>query len=215
MKRGTSSAEVCEAIREAIRSGELLSGMHLKQAEWALRLGVSRVPIREAFGMLESEGLLRHEPHQGYSVTKLSEREVKQLYLLRRLIDREIASSLAWPDDVALGLLRDVYGEAEVALETGDIVHWLACNDRFILSVYALCPFEIIVGEAMKLWRRTETVRAGRIRYEWHHCSPEAIRQSIGRIIATIEKRDRAGLKAAFARLTQVKRNSPARFVSL
>lgn len=215
MKRGKSSSEVCEAIREAIRSGELLPGMHLKQTDWAQRLGVSRVPIREALGMLESEGLLLHEPHQGYSVVTLSESEITQLYLLRRLIDKEIAGNLVWPSTETMEQLRTVYSEAEKALEADDIVHWLACNDRFILGIYALCPLEIIVGEAIKLWRRTETVRAGRIRYEWQHRSPEVIRQSIGRILATIEKRDRTGLKAAFTRLTQVKRTSSTRLVAL
>lgn len=204
-KSGQSSAEVGDAIRQAIRAGELLPGMQLKQADWALRLGVSRVPVREALGMLESEGLLAHEPHQGYFVAVLSDGEVRQLYLLRRLLDREIAAALQWPDEEALGILKDAYAQADAALDEGDIAGWLACNDHFVMGVYALCPLDIIVGEAVKLWRRTETVRSGRVRYEWHHLSREAIRQSAGRILEMLECRDRAGLKAALARLTLLK----------
>ena len=156
--------------------------------------------------MLESEGLLAHEPRQGYFVAVLSESEIKQLYLLRGLLDREIAQSLNWPDERALEALRALRRDAEAALDADDIAGWLACNDRFILSVYALSPLDIVVGEASRLWRRTETVRSGRVRYEWVQLSRDAIRQIIARILAMLESRDRAGLKAALARLTRVKR---------
>ncbi|MCB1396832.1 MAG: GntR family transcriptional regulator [Rhodobacter sp.] len=203
-KSGQSSAEAVEAIRQAIRSGELLPGMHLKQAEWALRLGISRVPVREALGILEAEGILVHEPHQGFAVAVLSESEIRQLYLLRRLIDREIAAALVWPDAPALAALRRLEQAAEDAIAQNDAARWLSCNDRFVLGVYALCPQEILVGEAVKLWRRTETVRSGRVRYEWTALNPEAIRQTVSRILTMLESRDRAGLKAAFARLTRL-----------
>jgi DNA-binding GntR family transcriptional regulator len=209
-KRGQSSIDVAEAIRQAIRAGELLPGMQLKQADWALRLGVSRVPVREALGMLESEGLAAHEPHQGYFVAVLSEGEIEQIYLLRRLLDREIAAALAWPEEAALDGLKAIYATAEAALEAGDVGAWLACNDRFMLAVYRLCPLDIVVGEAIKLWRRSETVRSGRVRHDWHHLSREAIRLSLGRILTLVETRDRAGLKAAFGRLTQVRRSPGA-----
>lgn len=204
-KSGQSSAEIAEAIRQAIRSGELLPGMQIKQADWALRLGVSRVPVREALGVLETDGLLAHEPHQGYFVAVLSQSEVHQLYLLRRLIDHEIAQSLNWPDDEALATLKGSHRAAEAALDDGDIAGWLACNDRFVLEVYRLCPLEILVGEAIRLWRRTETVRTGKVRYEWNNLSRDAIRQSVARLLDMLESRDRDGLKAAFARLTQLK----------
>nr|BAH89432.1 GntR family transcriptional regulator [uncultured bacterium] len=214
-RRGQSSAEVGEAIRQAIRGGELLPGMQIKQADWALRLGVSRVPVREALGMLESEGLLAHEPHQGYFVAILSESEIEQLYLLRRLLDREIASSLNWPDAAALEALTAIRRDADAALDNDDVGGWLACNDRFVLAVYALSPLDIVVGEAVRLWRRTETVRSGRVRYEWNQLSRDAIRQTIGRILSMLESRDRAGLKAALARLTHVRRVPAPRVLAL
>jgi DNA-binding GntR family transcriptional regulator len=179
--------------------------MHLKQAEWALRLGISRVPVREALGILEAEGILMHEPHQGFSVALLSEGEIRQLYLLRRLIDREIAAALVWPTEAELAALRCLAQDAERAIAANDAARWLSCNDRFVLGVYALCPEDILVGEAVKLWRRTETVRSGRVRYEWSTLNPEAIRQTVSRVLAMLEARDRAGLKSALARLTRYK----------
>ncbi|WP_372603472.1 GntR family transcriptional regulator [Actibacterium sp.] len=210
-RSGQSSAEVVEAIRLAFRSGDLLPGMHLKQAEWALRLGVSRVPVREALGILEAEGSLVHEPHQGFSVAKLTESEIDQFYLLRRLIDREISAALIWPNEDELAELRKLDRAAEAAIQNDDIVKWLSCNDRFVTSVYALCPREILVGEAIKLWRRTEIVRSARVRYEWNTLSPEAIRQTVSRILSTLERRDRPALKAAFARLTAARKTGPKR----
>ena len=204
-KRGQSSGDVAEAIRHAIRAGELLPGMQIKQADWALRLGVSRIPVREALGILETEGLLAHEPHQGFFVVILSQNEIRQIYLLRRLLDREIASTLRWPDAWTLGALREMCRLADTAFSGGDAAGWLACNDRFILDVYALCPLDIIVGEATKLWRRTEAVRSGRVRYDWNNMSREAVRQSAGRILDALERKDRVALRSALRRLTQVK----------
>lgn len=209
-RNGQSSAEVCETIRQAIRAGELLPGMQIRQAEWALRLGVSRVPIREALGMLESEGLLAHEPHQGYFVARLSDSEIQQIYLLRRLLDREIAAALDWPDAEALAELKRIHKMAEAAFEAGDIALWLSCNDRFIMGVYRLCPLQIVVGEATKLWRRTEAVRSGRVRYDWYRLRPEAIRQTIGRILQMLESRNRKGLVSALSRLTKVRKQGAA-----
>ncbi|WP_346893990.1 GntR family transcriptional regulator [uncultured Roseibium sp.] len=210
-KRGQSSAEVAEAIRQAIRAGDLLPGMQVKQADWAQRLGVSRVPVREALGILESEGLLAHEPHQGFAVATLTDSEIRQLYLLRRLIDREIAATVVWPTEAVLDQLRAIDQQAEAAIAANDIAQWLSSNDRFVLGVYALCPLEILVGEATKLWRRTETVRSSRVRYEWNTLSPEAIRQTVGRILKMLETQDRSGLKAALGRLTHIRKANVAR----
>lgn len=204
-KRGQSSGEVAEAIRHAIRAGELFPGMQIKQADWALRLGVSRVPVREALGILETEGLLAHEPHQGFFVAILSQSEIRQLYLLRRLLDREIAAALEWPDAARLDDLRAAHGAAEAAFAAGDAAGWLACNDRFILDTYALCPLDIIVGEARRLWRRTEAVRAGRVRFDWDNLSRDAVRRTVGQILEALERQHRAALKAALRCLTEIK----------
>jgi len=61
---------VVNRLREAILAGELSPGEQIRQADWADRLGVSRVPIPEALKALAAEGLLNHDHNRGYFVVR-------------------------------------------------------------------------------------------------------------------------------------------------
>jgi DNA-binding GntR family transcriptional regulator len=53
----TLSDEAAERLRSAIRDGTLPPGTRLVERELARRLGVSRIPVREAIQQLVEEGL--------------------------------------------------------------------------------------------------------------------------------------------------------------
>ena len=55
---------VVDELRRLILSGEFPAGARLKEAAAAERLGVSRLPVREAFRRLEAEGLLVSQPRR-------------------------------------------------------------------------------------------------------------------------------------------------------
>ena len=67
----TKTAVVYEALQNAILSGNLQPGEHLRQEEVATRWGVSQTPVREAFRRLEAEGLVEHVPNRGVVVRGL------------------------------------------------------------------------------------------------------------------------------------------------
>ncbi len=52
----TIAEQVAAALREEIATGQLAAGTRLRQVEVAQRFGVSTTPVREAFGLLQSEG---------------------------------------------------------------------------------------------------------------------------------------------------------------
>jgi DNA-binding transcriptional MocR family regulator len=54
----TLRSEVVDILRDAIVSGQLRPGEHLKENAIAAQLSVSRSPVREAFRQLEQEGLI-------------------------------------------------------------------------------------------------------------------------------------------------------------
>jgi DNA-binding GntR family transcriptional regulator len=58
IQRNRLSSQVADIVREQVLTGELLPGQRIVQAEWAERLGVSRMPVRDAINCLCSEGLL-------------------------------------------------------------------------------------------------------------------------------------------------------------
>lgn len=83
LERTTLTDGVVTRLRTEIRSGEILPGSRLRQADVAKRFNVSITPVREAFGMLEREGLLIISPHRGVIVFQPTERDLKETYEIR------------------------------------------------------------------------------------------------------------------------------------
>jgi len=54
--------------------------------------------LREALKVLETEGLLNHNPNQGYFVARLSSKELAQIYRMRELLETELIRLLPEPD---------------------------------------------------------------------------------------------------------------------
>ena len=59
-------------LTKQIIAGDLPAGAKLNEVDVALRLGVSRGPVREAFRALEESGLVRFEKNRGVFVRKVS-----------------------------------------------------------------------------------------------------------------------------------------------
>ena len=82
-------------IRKAIVKGELVPGTRLIEATLVKQLGVSRVPLREAFRVLEGEGLVTIHPHRGTIISELSDIELVELFSVRAIFEAYAAQSLA------------------------------------------------------------------------------------------------------------------------
>jgi phosphonate utilization transcriptional regulator len=80
-------ALVGRELTHRILAGELAAGAKLNEADIALRLGVSRGPVREAFRALEVAGLVRLEKNRGVYVRELSSAEADEIFELRALLD--------------------------------------------------------------------------------------------------------------------------------
>jgi len=77
-----------------IIKGEYEPGQKLKEEEIAMRLGISRPPIREAFKALETEGLVVRKPRRGVFVSEMSAKDVWEAYTLKAAL-YEMAAELA------------------------------------------------------------------------------------------------------------------------
>ena len=71
-----------------IATGELKGGDRINESAFAIRLGISRGPIREACRTLEQTGLLKSEINRGFFVREISMKEAMDIYDLR--------AQLAW-----------------------------------------------------------------------------------------------------------------------
>ena len=90
--RGFSSGayltdEIADIVRERILSGEYEIGEKIKENQIAVELRVSRTPIREAFKLLEEEGLIDYVPNRGCFAKGFTKRDVEDIYAVRRSLE--------------------------------------------------------------------------------------------------------------------------------
>lgn len=85
---------VAERLREAILNNELSPGQHLREEQISESLDVSRGPVRDAFLILEREGLVTLSRHRGATVVQLTVEDFGEVYSLRSVIE-ELAVRLA------------------------------------------------------------------------------------------------------------------------
>jgi DNA-binding GntR family transcriptional regulator len=83
----TLSHEVANRLRNAIRTGEFPLGTRLVERDLAERLGVSRIPVREAIQQLVEEGLVQKTPHRGTFVHSPTRNEIEEISSLRVLLE--------------------------------------------------------------------------------------------------------------------------------
>ncbi|MDQ7793689.1 MAG: GntR family transcriptional regulator [bacterium] len=111
-----------DSLRQAIVSGEVLPGKVLSQEQLADILGVSRTPVRDAVRRLEVEGVLKVLPNRGVMVCKYSRSDVKEIYMLRIVLEglaANLAAQAATKKDIAV--LERWHLEVEKQAETDNI----------------------------------------------------------------------------------------------
>lgn len=80
LRRLTLADAAAETLRTLIGDGTLAPGERLTEAELSARLGISRIPLREALRALAAEGLVTLEPHKGAVVTPVTPEEVDEVF---------------------------------------------------------------------------------------------------------------------------------------
>ena len=113
--------DAADRIREEILAGGFAQGEHLVEAKIAERLNVSRGPVREAFKLLRSEGLLQEEPRRGTFVVRLLPADIREIYGVRAAIEGRAARGIAErADPAATGELRQRLAAIEEAVAAGE-----------------------------------------------------------------------------------------------
>lgn len=160
VKPANTAERVAASLRRAISSGELVAGGHVLQEEWALRLGVSRAPIREAMKMLVAERLLTYDTHRGYFVAELNPDEMSQVYLARTLLEREILRTIRWPSADELEILKKLATKAVEYLVADDVHGALEAARSLQFAIFDLSPLTLLVTEVKRYWGMTELYRS-------------------------------------------------------
>lgn len=85
---------VVEAIVEAAARGHFLPGDRLVEADFARQLNVSRVPVREALRLLESQGIVENTPYRGMRLMSVTPETMKSLRKVRLVLELLAANEI-------------------------------------------------------------------------------------------------------------------------
>ncbi len=113
---------VYEWVRDRIIDGTLPTGSRLRERELAEELQVSRIPVREAFPRLESEGYIKSLHRRGVIVAPMDKADIVELFDVRRSLEvlaAQLAATRCRDGHTADRLLLRLE-EAEVAIAGGD-----------------------------------------------------------------------------------------------
>ncbi|MFD1037453.1 GntR family transcriptional regulator [Virgibacillus byunsanensis] len=153
--RATLQYKVTTKLREVILKGDFKLGDRLIQEEWATKLGVSRMPIREALRQLEVEGLVRIEPRRGAIVTPISISDIEEIYQLRTLLEGEaVERSLPFLEEDDITELESLYSQMISLNNTEkDVEEFMKLNAEFHRILRHGCPWRRIHSMIDTLWK--------------------------------------------------------------
>jgi DNA-binding GntR family transcriptional regulator len=133
LDRLSSAERAYRALKNLILSNELPAGSQLLEQEAALRLGMSRTPIREAMIRLEQDGVVEIRPRHGMRVLPVSAADMREIYDVLTSLEATAAEMVARKGVTAEELqgLKDAVGEMEAALASDNLDDWAAADHRF------------------------------------------------------------------------------------
>ena len=154
-QKNALSEQVIDIMMEWIMEGKLLMGDRLNANEIAKQLGVSRMPVREALFDLEKRGLAESIPYVGMRLVKLSEDDIKQIYMARRALEPIAAQfacrNLTDADIEELETLQKEYERIVMDADSKPIVSYRQ-NRRFHFTIYRISRMERICAMIEQLW---------------------------------------------------------------
>ena len=167
-----STARAVRVLRNMVMTRRIVPGQQLRQDGLAEEMGFSRSPLREAMRTLEAEGLLVHQPNQGYFVVRLRSTEMQQIYLMRRLLEAELFKTARKPAAEDLSTLRAENHKIQLSVTEGNLTHVLLANRRFHFSIFAMSPLDLVMRQVERLWHQSESYRAA---YLWLAAAQEGM----------------------------------------
>ncbi|PWW46323.1 GntR family transcriptional regulator [Melaminivora alkalimesophila] len=160
--------QVAEELRQRIFRRELEPGAWIDELKIAEEFGISRTPLREALKVLAAEGLVTMKVRRGAYVTEMSEKDLRDVYQLLSLLEREAAATVAARATPAQ--LRELEAlHAELVQAREDRERFFAINERIHMRLLEMADNRWLgqvvadLRKVMKLNRHHSLFKQGRI----------------------------------------------------
>ena len=132
--------QISQEIERDIIFGRLTPGRKLPEEELSQRFGASRHQVREALARLARIGIVIKERNKGVTVRRFDADEVRQIYEIREVLQRQAALRIPLPvEGASLELLESIHRDNERAVQRSDLRGIHESNDRFHTELFRLC----------------------------------------------------------------------------
>jgi DNA-binding GntR family transcriptional regulator len=192
----TAQAAVLTELRQRIIRGELQPGQAIRQEVLASELGVSRLPVREALVVLQSERLVDYTQHKGYVVAVLDEQDLLQTYELRDTLESiAVAQAIPQLTDENLQAMRDTL-ELITRSESPTRIERIERNREFYFHLFAASGNRRLISLLSQLWDACDRYRA----LSWAQTRDlERVHRALDDVIRAAETRDVSRVREVLA----------------
>jgi DNA-binding GntR family transcriptional regulator len=156
----TLAENLRQQLEEAIAAGRLEPGSRLDEQEIALRFGVSRTPVREAFRLLAANNLVELRGRQGAAVRVIGSHALIEMFqvmaelegLCAKLAARRVSKS--WGDKIG-----DIHQRLVALAGGGDVDAFYDVNQEFHEAIYEASRNVFLADQTRKLRNQVAAYR--------------------------------------------------------
>ena len=133
----SAKQKVASELRKAILSRQIKEGEVLSLDSIATQLNVSITPVREAFQILDRDGLIQLRQNKGAIVLGVTETYIRDHYQLRAILESSCAR-IACEKKEDLSTLEEIQQEAQQMIADGQFYKYADNNRAFHSEIWHL-----------------------------------------------------------------------------
>lgn len=155
--------QVIDALVAGAAEGLILPGDRIIETELAAQLGISRVPVREALRVLESQGVVVNEPYKGIRLASVTAERIDQLIEVRVALETTAARRavrLGHNRPQNLAVLGAIVDDMEAMAARNDVYGFATADTDFHRS---FCSFadNAVLSDMWEMLARQMTIIFG------------------------------------------------------
>ena len=152
MKIITPIDQIVDHIRRAVFNGKFIPGSKLKEKDISEWLGISRMPVREAFRILEAQGLVEIEPNKGAKVSLISPEDLEEICEARVLLEvyclRKFVNLITDQDVLAI---KEICNKMENAIDQMDLLSYFHHSFEFHNYYISHCQNKLLESVFLRM----------------------------------------------------------------
>ncbi len=143
---------VASALRKAILSQQFSEGEELTLDGVSRLLGVSVTPVREAFQLLDQDGLLKLRPNKVAVVLGINEKFIREHFELRMILESEMVRKICRNPEIDISQICKIVDDANNELQNNKYDMYTDYNQAFHMAIWDAAGNERIKNILSSLW---------------------------------------------------------------